>query len=105
MKFHSIRTYSLLIFLSLHSSCASIFNKSTHRITISIDTPLKSILVNGKQVAIINDVATAKLERNKEPLTIHWQGKDSIRTTVIKSKNSFNYLISNFFTCGLGYLL
>jgi hypothetical protein len=88
----------------LFSSCASIFNGSTHRMTITTNAQPASVRVNSVLAPSRNGKAKIWVTRDKQPLTISLKTNDTTYTFRIKSRNSFNYLIGLAYTAGISAL-
>jgi hypothetical protein len=102
MKISSPLFYIFLIpALMFLFSCTSLFNKSSHWVTVRTNRTTKEIVVDNEKHPLENGQAYLQVERGKKPLIIGLKSGDSLQYVSIKSHSSFNYLLDAYCTWGI----
>src|SRR4051812_3243855 len=88
-----LAVFPFFLFLFCLTSCAGIFNKPTHWLTIRTNLAADSVKVGGMNIRFKEGEARLKITRDQKPLVISLPEKDSVHTVQIRSRNSANYIL------------
>lgn len=89
------QTLLILISIFLWSSCATILNQSTKRLTITTTTPA-NVIVNNDTLSSYHDRTTITVKRQPENFGITVFNDSISKNITIKSKNSFAYWLNAY---------
>jgi hypothetical protein len=106
MRCRSLYYLFLFTFVTiLFSSCATVFNGSSHKVHFATNIEAEQITVNKRTKRLVDGGTTFEADRKKEPLLVSIKGKDSAYQVSIKSRNTPSYLYDVIFTAGLAAII
>ncbi len=98
------KIFYMFIVLILMNSCATIINRPYKNITIYTTQP-SEIILDKDTISTINNKASLKVERKKDPLIILAKTDSLSKIISIHAKKSCSYWSNIFFNYGIGMLI